>query len=229
MLSTAFLNLYILFKYLLVMAKQSQFSGTVYKKEYYDTAFLEIEKLPASLSPEEINLEISKRMNLTMIFVHMATNVMLESIELFRLRVPGANENFEEDKIHSYYYPPAYIKFPSGRANIPNQQVFYASLDGNTPFHELSNQIIPNETKCYLSVWGLQNLPEITNIRNLFLGIPPGIEENMASLMATGLTEQVDQMLSKIPEHVREDFLYGQKKYSSLFTSSPHCLGIINF
>jgi len=201
------------------MSKQRQLTGTVFKKEYYDNAFLEIEKLPNSLSPEEIDLEICKRMNLTMIIVHMATRAMLESIELFRMRIPANDGNFDENKIESYYYPPNCESIPMGRANIAKQQVFYGSLDGNTPFHELSNQIIPHKTACYLSAWGLRNLPEITHVRNLFLGIPPGIEDNLASIMATGLTEQIEQMLSQIPENVREDFLYAQKKYSALFTS----------
>lgn len=202
------------------MAKQNQFTLKVYKKEYYDRAFLEIEKLPTSLSPEEINLEISKRMDLTMIPVHMAKKAMLESLDLFRLRIPKPTDIFDDNQIPSFYYPPDCEIIPQGRANIAKQQVFYASLDGNTPFHELSNQIIPNETICYLSVWGFQNLPEITHVRNLFLGIPPGIEDNLASLMATGLTEQIEQMLSTLPENLSEDFLYGQKKYSALFSSS---------
>ena len=204
------------------MDASKQFSGTIYNRTYYDKAFTEIEQLPGTLSPDEIETEIRKRLNMTMLLALSLDQPTIDRLELYRLRVPKTGEKINENEISSYSYPPDKSMVKSkGRANIENQQVFYASADAHTPFHEVHEEIEGGSTVGYLSIWGVRNCPAPVFMRTLFLGIPED-QDNYSSIMAKGLYESLQKMLSTLPEPQREDYIYSQKRYAELFTAVSH-------
>lgn len=192
-------------------------SGEIYTKEYYDKIFEEIEQIPLDLSPEEINIEIQKRINLTTIQGQTLSKDFLDAVELYRVRVPNPVKKSKEDLVswHSYPPDPKYVT-NKGRANIEGQQVFYASFDANTPFHEMSKYITPGSSIVYLSKWKI-NHPGGAFMRNLFLDIPTDDENNLSSLMAKGLVKAFDEIMIGVPENEKQNYIYSQKKYANLF------------
>jgi len=198
--------------------KTTELSFEIYSKEKYDEIFEEIRKLSPALSPEEISTEIQSRINSTMILCWTWEKEKLESLELFRVRVPRIGETFQESKISSYSYPPEASMIKSkGRANVEGQQVFYAALDGNTAFHEMSQDITPESKVVYLTKWGIKHAEKPVIMRSLFLDIPTD-EDTLSSLMAKDLENIINNALEGVPENKRQDYIYGQKKYADLFT-----------
>lgn len=195
-----------------------EINGTIFSKEYYDRAFEEIEALSDKLGPEEISAEIQKRLNLTFIIGKETPRELINDFSLFRLRIPKPSENFNEEDISCFYYPPNPSIIKRYRANIAEQQVFYASGEHSTPFYEMAQDIAPGVTIAYMGVWGYKDLPEKVYMRNLFMGIDENQENNTASIMASGLQGFFKTILAKIPEVHRNNFIYAQTRYTELFT-----------
>src|SRR5574337_753076 len=192
---------------------------TVYgTKEEYDKIFEEIINLSPELPPEEIVSQIQKRISMAMIWSLALERKSLESFTMHRISVVKPGDFINEEDVASFYYPPDANKIKRGRANIAGQQVFYASGDNHTPFHELSDQIELGKTIVYYSQWELKDCPEGVFMRTLFMGIPTNEEGDYASIMAGGLNEQIETWLTRLEEKPRELFRYCQQRYNELFT-----------
>lgn len=186
----------------------------------YDKVFEEIKQLPKTLPPEEIVSQIQKKISLAMIWALPLEMKAIKSFPIHRIRVQKQDEVINEEGISSFYYPPDTTKIKMGRANVAGQQVFYASGDNHTPFHELSDQIEVGKSIVYFTQWGIRDCFEVVNMRTLFMGISTNEENDYASIMAKGLNEQIEEFLFswKLDEKPRELFRYCQQHYNDLFT-----------
>jgi len=145
----------------------------------------------------------------------------LKDFTFYRIRVVNETDKpINEKTPDSFTYPPICDDFSisRGRANLKGEQVFYASGDSHTPFHELSKFILPGKSIVYLSKWRFKSIPPNTYMRSLFFGIDDTKEESYASIMARGINEQYLNMCKTLPYNLQEIFLYYQKKYAELFT-----------
>jgi hypothetical protein len=196
---------------------ENQFTFTVYSdKSEYDKILTEIRQIAKDLPPEEIIRQIQNKFSLGIILGSSLKRENLEMFKFYRARAVDPGESIDETSISQFYYNPT----PKlGRANLEGQPVFYASADKNTPFHELKNQILPQKTIVYLSVWSISGQPDTVYMRNLFLGIPEGKDRSYASIMASGISAKYEQTFSEMSGDLRENFIYGQKKYNEIFTT----------
>jgi hypothetical protein len=183
-------------------------------KEAYDKLFNDIYNISKDLPPEEIVSQIQQKITLALLWIRTMNRDALENFPLYRIRVQRVGEIINENKISEFYYPPN----PAiGRANIAGQQVFYASADPHTPFHEKKDEIKVGKSVVYASYWGIRNCPEEVHMRSLFFGVPVNEKKDYASIMAEGLNEQAEKYFDQIPEEARDLFAYCQRLYTELF------------
>lgn len=185
-------------------------------KEEYDTVFEEIYNLAKDLSPEEIISHIQSRISMAVLWGMPLKKEALETFPMHRIRVVSP-DNIDETDPASFYYPPDPSMVKLGRANLVGQQVFYASGDNHTPFHELAHDIKVGESIVYYSQWAMRDCPDEVYMRSFFMGIEESEDNDYASIMAKGLNEQVEEWLQMFEDKPRELFRYCQQRYNALF------------
>lgn len=181
-----------------------------------DELIEEIKRIPKDLRVEDIHKLIQSKISIALMYIQEFNEENLRSIPIYRAR-PVTFQKVNENDPQEFSYPPILNSIKIGRANLPEQQVFYASADPHTPFIEIEQKIKPNETTVYLSKWRVCECKERVLMRTHFLGIETIGYDDYASIMAERLNEVAMQQFQNMPEGIRDRFEYLQKKYAELF------------
>jgi len=204
------------------MSEDKSMKFTMYgTTQEYDKLFDEIYKLDSNLSANEINEFIRSKLSLIISIAKILEYKNVENFTFYRIRLQKENEPLiDESSVASFNYPPITELIKRGRANLEKEQVFYACGDSHTPFHELAKHIDLGKTIVYLSKWGVKPIPSNIHMHSLFFGVDESRNNSYASLMAKGVSAEFDKMCKSLPTNLQSIFLYYQKKYTELFTSS---------
>lgn len=198
--------------------EKNKLKFNVFSKEQYDKIVEELLEVPTDWSPEKISKLVSEKFSLTFIPGQPLEKEVVSAFPFYRIRVWNEDDQpIIESNPSEYSYPPDKEDVKMGRANREKMQVLYGSGDPHTPFHELKERIIPGKSIIYFTKWGIK--PEAENIimRSMFYGIPFEGKDDYASIMAKALDEGITKHFKNWPENIREQFLYGQKKYNELY------------
>lgn len=191
------------------MSKEEKGSIHIYQKEYYDKVIEEIKNLDLNqLEPEEIYSIIIKKFGGLQITVRIVEPQ--KTISLFRItthKPKGRMKNFPS--CFSYNPKPKDI----GRANLPNEHVFYGSLHPFTCLKEMKDDL--NSTY-FLSEWEFTPQEQL-NIGLLISNVDLN-EESISSMIADGFERQVKNMFNnQTNNELIEQYWYAIQSFSKLF------------
>jgi hypothetical protein len=194
------------------MSKEDKGSVHIYQKEYYDKILEEIKNLDfTQLEPKEIYSIIIKKFGGLQITVRMVKPK--ETISFFRItthKPEGRMKNFPAS--FSYNPNPSEI----GRANLPNEHVFYGSLHPFTCLKEMKDDF---SSTYYLTEWEFTPEEQL-NIGLLIANVDLN-EESIASLVANGFERQVKEMFKhQVDNEIIEQYWYSIKSFSKFFSES---------
>lgn len=198
------------------------FSFNIYQKPFYDKAIENVLNIPDTLPYEEIIKAIHEKFPLPLQYMGVFEESLWKTLTLYRIRYPSKDEIVDESNYKSFGYNPN----PSiaGRANLPNESVFYGSTEKQTCYREMKEEVVPNSTIIYLSKWGIRNVPTDICYRNFLLSTITKKDKDdkltLASELSNAISKNLEAIVPEMPDEVKECFMYAQKRFSEIFTAS---------
>ncbi len=192
------------------MEETNTFSVKVYAKEYYDRIIEEIKSLDTSnISPEQIYSAILKKFDGLQITVNIIP--ANTSIPIYRVTTyEPEGKSLQSPSSFSYNPNPTEL----GRANLPNEHVFYGALHPYTCLKEMKDKLSSNY---YLSEW--EYTPKKDFNIALFNAHVNMSEDTIASVISKGYETGVRSMFKEsINPEIVDQYWYAIKSFSKLFT-----------
>ena len=185
-------------------------SFNIYQREHYEKVLEEIKLLDVDqLNPSEIYSSIIEKFG----GLQISVKVIFPGESIFLYRITNHELSGESKNIAaSYSYNPNPTKL--GRANLPNEHVFYGSLHPFTCLKEMKDKL---SDTYYLSEW------EFTPTKQLNIGLLIAHvnteEETISATIANGLEAHVKALVKgKISAEFEDSYWYSIQAFSKLFS-----------